>query len=34
MEFRYINEFAHGAVGLGGIKFNIPLEAYNFYYKL
>ena len=34
MQFAYVNEFSHGAVGLAGVKLNGAFEAYGFGYEL
>ena len=34
MQFAYVNEFSHGAVGLAGVKLNRPFEAYGFGYEM
>ena len=33
MEFRNINEFAHGAIGLGCVKFDYALKTNSFYHE-
>ena len=34
MQFAYVDEFSHGAVGLAGVKLNRPFEAYGFGYEM